>query len=42
MMVGVVVQRVPNTYGILILGRLITGLGFRYLYIATSLHVAEY
>lgn len=41
MMVGIVVQCVPNTYGILILGRLITGLGFGCVYIATSLYVAE-
>ncbi|KNG46640.1 MFS sugar transporter-like protein [Stemphylium lycopersici] len=41
MMVGIVVQCVPNTYGVLILGRLITGLGFGCVYIATSLYVAE-
>ena len=41
MIVGVVVQSVPNTYGVLILGRLITGLGFGCVYIATSLYVAE-
>lgn len=41
MMIGIVVQCVPNTYGVLILGRLITGLGFGCVYIATSLYVAE-
>lgn len=41
MMLGVVIQSVPNTYGVLILGRLITGLGFGCVYIATSLYVAE-
>jgi MFS family permease len=41
MMIGVVVQSVPNTYGILIYGRLLTGLGFGCVYIATSLYVAE-
>ncbi|KAJ2903332.1 uncharacterized protein MKZ38_010083 [Zalerion maritima] len=41
MVIGVVVQVVPNSYGVLILGRLITGLGFGCVYIATSLYVAE-
>ncbi|KAF2718835.1 MFS sugar transporter-like protein [Polychaeton citri CBS 116435] len=41
MIVGVVVQVVPNTYGVLIFGRLITGLGFGCVYIATNLYVAE-
>ncbi|KAL1627225.1 hypothetical protein SLS56_006464 [Neofusicoccum ribis] len=41
MCIGVVVQVVPNTYGVLILGRLITGLGFGCVYIATNLYVAE-
>lgn len=35
------VQVVPNTFGVLILGRLMTGLGFGCNYIATSLYVAE-
>ncbi|KAJ4993601.1 Sugar transporter STL1-like protein 8 [Stagonosporopsis vannaccii] len=38
---GIVVQSVPNTYGILIFGRLLTGLGFGCVYIATTLYVAE-
>ncbi len=38
MIIGVVVQVVPNTFGVLILGRLITGLGFGCVYIATSLY----
>ncbi|PVH86924.1 MFS sugar transporter-like protein [Cadophora sp. DSE1049] len=41
MIVGVVVQVVPNTYAVLIVGRLITGLGFGCVYIATNLYVAE-
>lgn len=41
MILGVVVQSVPNTYGVLIFGRLLTGLGFGCVYIATSLYVAE-
>jgi sugar porter (SP) family MFS transporter len=41
MIIGVVVQSVPNTYGVLLLGRLMTGLGFGCVYIATSLYVAE-
>ncbi|KAI5840978.1 MFS sugar transporter-like protein [Morchella snyderi] len=41
MIVGVVVQVVPNTFGVLILGRLITGLGFGCVYVATNLYVAE-
>lgn len=41
MIIGVIVQSVPNTYGVLILGRLMTGLGFGCVYIATSLYVAE-
>ncbi|KAH9871556.1 hypothetical protein J1614_005811 [Plenodomus biglobosus] len=41
MIIGVVVQSIPNTYGVLILGRLMTGLGFGCVYIATSLYVAE-
>ncbi|KAL9114093.1 MAG: hypothetical protein Q9227_001865 [Pyrenula ochraceoflavens] len=36
-----VVQVVPNSYGVLILGRLMTGLGFGCVYIATNLYVAE-
>lgn len=38
---GVIVQSVPNTYGVLIFGRLLTGLGFGCVYIATTLYVAE-
>ncbi|KAF2149126.1 MFS sugar transporter-like protein [Myriangium duriaei CBS 260.36] len=41
MCVGVVVQIVPNTFGVLILGRLMTGLGFGCVYIASNLYVAE-
>ncbi|KAI9737324.1 MAG: hypothetical protein M1834_009477 [Cirrosporium novae-zelandiae] len=41
MIIGVIVQVVPNTYGVLILGRLIAGLGFGCLYISTNLYVAE-
>ncbi|KAI4593297.1 hypothetical protein KJ359_009828 [Pestalotiopsis sp. 9143b] len=41
MIIGVIVQSVPNTWGVLILGRLLTGLGFGCVYIATSLYVAE-
>ncbi|KAM0817223.1 putative MFS sugar transporter-like protein [Seiridium cardinale] len=41
MIIGVVVQSIPNTYGVLIFGRLVTGLGFGCVYIATSLYVAE-
>ncbi|CZR54495.1 probable ascus development protein 3 [Phialocephala subalpina] len=41
MIIGVVIQVVPNTYGVLIFGRLVTGLGFGCVYIATSLYVAE-
>ncbi|KAL9622908.1 MAG: hypothetical protein Q9160_002834 [Pyrenula sp. 1 TL-2023] len=41
MILGVVVQVVPNSYGVLILGRLMTGLGFGCVYIATNLYVAE-
>lgn len=41
MIIGVVVQSVPNTYGVLIFGRLLTGLGFGCVYIASSLYVAE-
>jgi MFS family permease len=36
-----VVQSVPNTYAVLILGRLMTGLGTGCSFIATSLYVAE-
>ena len=36
-----VVQVVPNIYAVLIVGRLMTGLGFGCVYIATNLHVAE-
>lgn len=36
-----VVQVVPNTYAVLILGRLMTGLGFGCVYIATNIYVAE-
>lgn len=36
-----VVQVVPNTYAVLLVGRLITGLGFGCVYIATNLYVAE-
>lgn len=39
--IGVVIQVVPNTFGVLIFGRLVTGLGFGCTYIATSLYVAE-
>lgn len=35
------VQVVPNTFGVFILGRLMTGLGFGCVYIATNLYVAE-
>lgn len=38
MVIGVVVQSVPNTYGVLIFGRLLTGLGFGCVYIATNLY----
>lgn len=41
MIIGVVVQVVPNVYGVLIFGRLLTGLGFGCVYIATNLYVAE-
>lgn len=41
MIAGVVVQIVPNTYGVLVFGRLLTGLGFGANYIATNLYVAE-
>jgi MFS family permease len=41
MIIGVIVQVVPNTYGVLLLGRMISGLGFGCLYIASSLYVAE-
>ncbi|KAH6719890.1 MFS sugar transporter-like protein [Leptodontidium sp. MPI-SDFR-AT-0119] len=41
MIIGVIVQVVPNTYAVLIVGRLITGLGFGCVYIATNLYVAE-
>ncbi|KAJ6029020.1 uncharacterized protein N7446_011639 [Penicillium canescens] len=41
MIVGVVVEVVPNNFGVLILGRLLTGLGFGCVYIATNLYVAE-
>ncbi|KAJ5112986.1 hypothetical protein N7456_001520 [Penicillium angulare] len=41
MIVGVIVQVVPNSFGVLILGRLLTGLGFGCVYIATNLYVAE-
>lgn len=41
MCVGVVVQVVPNTYAVLIVGRLLTGLGFGCVYIASNLYVAE-
>lgn len=41
MIIGVIVQVVPNTYAVLIVGRLITGLGFGCVYIASSLYVAE-
>ncbi|KAG8629212.1 hypothetical protein KVT40_003077 [Elsinoe batatas] len=41
MFVGVVVQVVPNTFGVLILGRLITGLGFGIVYISSNLYIAE-
>ncbi|KAJ4152895.1 hypothetical protein LMH87_009415 [Akanthomyces muscarius] len=41
MVIGVVVQVVPNNYAVLIVGRLLTGLGFGCVYIATSLYVAE-
>lgn len=38
MIIGVVVQVVPNTFGVLIIGRLLSGLGFGCVYIATSLY----
>ncbi|KAJ5808910.1 hypothetical protein N7474_010179 [Penicillium riverlandense] len=41
MIIGVVVEVVPNSFGVLILGRLLTGLGFGCVYIATNLYVAE-
>ncbi|TVY48526.1 MFS glucose transporter, partial [Lachnellula occidentalis] len=41
MIIGVVIQVVPNTYAVLIVGRLVTGLGFGCVYIATNLYVAE-
>lgn len=41
MCIGVVVQVVPNTFGVLVLGRLMTGLGFGCNYIAANLYVAE-
>ncbi|QIW96337.1 hypothetical protein AMS68_001855 [Peltaster fructicola] len=41
MCIGVVVQVVPNSFGVLILGRLMTGLGFGCVYIASNLYVAE-
>ncbi|KAL2221410.1 MFS transporter [Thermoascus aurantiacus ATCC 26904] len=41
MIIGVVVQVIPNTFGVLLLGRLLTGLGFGCVYIATNLYVAE-
>ncbi|KAJ5138071.1 hypothetical protein N7526_004304 [Penicillium atrosanguineum] len=41
MIIGVVVEVVPNNFGVLILGRLLTGLGFGCVYIATNLYVAE-
>ncbi|GIZ44115.1 hypothetical protein CKM354_000732400 [Cercospora kikuchii] len=41
MCLGVVVQVVPNTYAVLIVGRLMTGLGFGCVYIASNLYVAE-
>ncbi|KAF2460839.1 MFS sugar transporter-like protein [Lineolata rhizophorae] len=41
MCIGVVIQVVPNTYGVLLFGRLVTGLGFGCVYIATNLYVAE-
>ncbi|KAH6681842.1 MFS sugar transporter-like protein [Halenospora varia] len=41
MCIGVIIQVVPNTYAVLIIGRLITGLGFGCVYIATNLYVAE-
>lgn len=34
-------QVVPNTYAVLLVGRLMTGLGFGCVYIATNLYVAE-
>ncbi|KAJ5667524.1 hypothetical protein N7507_003388 [Penicillium longicatenatum] len=41
MIIGVIVEVVPNSFGVLILGRLLTGLGFGCVYIATNLYVAE-
>ncbi|CAH0019941.1 unnamed protein product, partial [Clonostachys rhizophaga] len=38
MCIGVVAQSVPNTFGVLLFGRLLTGLGFGCVYIATSLY----
>lgn len=41
MCIGVVVQVVPNTFGVLIFGRLLTGIGFGTSYLTTTLYVAE-
>ncbi|KAJ5936967.1 hypothetical protein N7466_003417 [Penicillium verhagenii] len=41
MIIGVIIEVVPNTFGVLILGRLLTGLGFGCVYIASNLYVAE-
>ncbi|KAJ5772831.1 hypothetical protein N7457_007727 [Penicillium paradoxum] len=41
MIIGVVVEVVPNSFGVLIFGRLLTGLGFGCVSIATNLYVAE-
>ncbi|KGO46452.1 Major facilitator superfamily domain, general substrate transporter [Penicillium expansum] len=41
MIIGVVVEVIPNSFGVLILGRLLTGLGFGCVYISTNLYVAE-
>ncbi|KAK9454029.1 general substrate transporter [Dipodascopsis uninucleata] len=41
MIIGIVVQVVPNTFGVLVFGRLLTGLGFGCVYIASTLYVAE-
>jgi len=41
MCIGVIVQVVPNTYPVLLVGRLITGFGTGCLYLASSLYVSE-
>ncbi|GAB7354274.1 hypothetical protein MBLNU459_g4802t1 [Dothideomycetes sp. NU459] len=41
MCLGVVIQAVPNTYGVLLAGRRIAGLGFGCVYISTVLYTTE-